>query len=133
MYKSSRFISNNEVELFHCENRCCQLTPYTKYTVTFRNKKSVSSLIILNINQTYYSLKFSVSSSNSIMVGQYFNKKEENFTEFGKVHTFLPNEDLEYNNYVIDVICTLNYAAPWYDAESARNLISRILNIKAFS
>lgn len=112
--------STDEVSIYYCNNRCCQLPPYTRYTVTYKNQTEIiSSLIILDINGVNYSLSFNV---------------EKNITDVGKMRPFLDtDEDGEYAQYVLDNVCSMNYIVPWHDALSAYNAISRILKIRVFS
>ena len=105
---------------YFCEQPCCQLDPYTRYSVSYLNRNDyTSALVIIDINNIHYGLSFN---------------KEECFTEIGIVKDFLNEENANsLNSHVYSKICKLNYIEPWYDLDSATKVISRVLKIKAFS
>jgi hypothetical protein len=108
------------IRIYSCEQQLCQLKPYTRCSSVYTEKHElISCSVIVDIDNKHYFLRLN---------------NEKNFTEIGVMRGFLfPDEDGEYTEYVVDKICNLNYIAQWNDAESAINLISRILKIKAFS
>jgi len=111
--------SSLDLSLFYsCEHDCCKLPPYTRYYGSSRDNEIIMDHIIVTIDKVDYFLSYDKSS---------------NISKLGKMRAFIepiikPQESL----FVIDRICQLDYLMLWDDVESAKKVISRILNIKVF-
>ncbi len=108
-------LSVGTTNVYTCES-CCDLRPYTRYVCTYEEGKCISEQIILKIDEENYILGYNT---------------KKNLTYLSKIVPFI---DLDKDpDYVTNDICVINSIIEWYDVLSAYNVITRLLNIKAFS
>ena len=108
--------------MFSCNNRCCQLPPHSRYIVSYLGNEIIAQSIIVDIGENLNYIHYKLMT--------YYDKP---VTYIGTIEPWILDEDNEYSHYVYKSICKFNYVIPWNDYDSAVEVISRILKIKAFA